>query len=157
MAKIKEWWNTPLSKMFDDKEHIKYTVIVVFIVVAIIITLLFFARLRAESNTINIETEPIKTVETTVSQVNTNTNNQSIVFDTLINGTFGAYNNKIIMILIVGVFAVFMGTMVRRRMRIMMFVFIQGFCFIFFGLNVWAIVIPFGFLMASIISSELMF
>ena len=163
MAKIKQWWNTPISKMFDDKEHIKYTVIVVAIVVAIIITLLFFARLRAETTTTDTVTYTEKLMKTS-ERLNTqdqryNDNaiqgNQSILFDTITNGTFGAYDNKIIMLLICGVFAVFIGTMVRRRMRIISFVFIQGFCFIAFGLNYWAIIIPFLFLLASIIRSEL--
>lgn len=158
MAKIKQWWNTPISKMFDDKEHIKYTVAAVVIVVAIIITLLFFVQLRADNTTTDTGTYIEKQVDTTVSQttvITTNNGNQStILFDTIINGTFGIFGNKITMVVFACVFAGFIGLMVRRRMRIMTFIFIQLFCFIAFGLNVWAIIVPFAFLLSSIISSE---
>jgi hypothetical protein len=97
-------------------------------------------------------------VDTTVSH-NTliNNTNQSILFDTIINGTsgtFGIFSNKIIVILIACVFAVFIGTTIRRQSRIIMFIFIQGFSFMVFGLNYWAIIMPFMFLISSIMSYE---
>jgi hypothetical protein len=151
MKKIKEWWNTPVSGVMNKPEHIKYTAIVVGVVILLsLILILLFAMSNSLHTTTDTGTYTEKPVETTVSQ-----NNQTIFlpFETVLSGgVFG--ETPILTLLFVAIPALIMGTFIRRRQRWIMFLFVQFICFVMFGVTLWTVLIPVVFLMSSLIATN---
>jgi len=156
MAKIKQWWNTPITKIGDDKDHIKYTIIAVVIVVAIIGLVLLFIWSGSLNTTTNAGTYTEQPVETTVSQSNQNVNvlqtNETGPLDMVINnGSILIGNVPITTVLIILVISTVIGSFLRRQMKWIMFLMLQGFCFIMFGVSIWTVLIPVMYIIMSFI------
>ena len=148
MSKIRQWWNTPLSEVFDNPDTKKYSIIFLICVLVIVILLIGFISLSRINTTTTTQIYTDSNVNTTVSQVNTNTtqipNIINILYDTK---AFG--NTPILYIMFIGVPIFIAGGFFRRQMRWIMFFIIQIFCLIMFGVSIWTVILPMLFLISS--------
>jgi len=161
MKKIKEWWNTPISSVMNKPEHIKYTVIVISVITILsLILILLFVMSNSLHTTTDSGTYTEKPMETKQVQLTVNNQTSTILTmgDLLNTKTFGMFGDTpVLTLLFVLIPALVMGTVVRRRMRWPLFLFVQVFAFVMFGVSIWTMLIPVVFLIASFVSHEFMY
>ena len=124
MRKFKDFWHTPLSKLFDstDKDFDVYDIVKFFIpiLIAITVILAIFGLVSSINNTTNTGIYTEKPVETTVSQANQNvlqTNETGLFNIVTVGNSFLIGNVPITIVLIILIVSTVIGSLLCDQMN----------------------------------------